>query len=232
MQEGRHSREAKLADEDGGVETGIALLRLDRLAAFSVGPGECSQDYGNELSSAFKRSSREATLRTDGQDDLVTRMLLEVVVPRKCLPAKRTRLAVVQRAKQAPSTESLRRQNSRVSSRVFLSPSSPLVSVETSGTQERTMGGYARATHREQKISQEALSAPRSDLCLRLDPAPLPVATDPYPAQVRRRISAGTPVQPKTCQRSAPLPNTDVPPPSHGVEARSGPHASLHTPPT
>lgn len=127
MQEGRHSREAKLADEDGGVETGIALLRLDRLAAFSVGPGERSQDYGNELSSAFKRSSREVTLRTDGQDDLVTGMLLEVVVPRKCLSAKRTRLAVVQRTKQAPSAEGLRHKT-RESANEFFYPLPPLLS--------------------------------------------------------------------------------------------------------
>ena len=45
MEEGGHPREAELADEDGGVEAGIALLGLDRLAAFRVGLRECSQNW-------------------------------------------------------------------------------------------------------------------------------------------------------------------------------------------
>ncbi len=107
MQDGRHPREAQLAHEYRCIQARIALFRLYHVTAFPIGIGERSDDCVRVQSVGACETSRTTVGHTDSQNDLVARMLLEVVVPRELLPTERTALAVVERAEQAASTESL-----------------------------------------------------------------------------------------------------------------------------
>ena len=88
-----------MADEYRRVEPCIALLRLNRSAAFGIFVRKCLQDCEHDVrADGCETDSDVEGRRTDSQDDLVTRVLLEVVVAGELLPAERTRLAVVERA--------------------------------------------------------------------------------------------------------------------------------------